>query len=31
MDNKGWQGSNGRNMLSVNNKTAYKRILIKKL
>ena len=30
MDNNGWQGSNGKNMLSVNGKTAYKRVLIRK-
>ena len=30
MDNNGWQGSNGKNMLSVNGKTAYKRILIRR-
>ena len=29
MDDNGWQGSNGKNMLSVNNKTVYKRVLIK--
>ena len=30
MDNNGWQGSNGKNMLSVNGKTAYKRVLIRR-
>lgn len=30
MDSNGWQSSNGKNMLSINNKTAYKRILIRK-
>lgn len=30
MDENGWQGSNGKNMLAVGDKTAYKRILIKK-
>lgn len=29
MDNNGWQGSDGKNMLSVNGKTVYKRVLIK--
>ena len=31
MDNNGWQGSNGKNMLLVNGKTVYKRILIQKI
>lgn len=30
MDNNGWQGSNSKNMLSVNGKTAYKRVLIRR-
>lgn len=30
MDDNGWQGSNGKNMLSIGNKTAYKRVLIKR-
>lgn len=31
MDENGWQGSKGKNMLLVNGKNVYKRILIKKL
>ena len=31
MDNNGWQGSNGKNMLLVNGKTVYARILIQKI
>ena len=30
MDDNGWQGSNGKNMLAIGNKTPYSRILIQK-
>lgn len=30
IDNNGWQDSNGKNMLLVNGKTAYKRLLIRR-